>query len=341
LKLELQRRTLAFSELARAAYGTLAEREVIVIGLTAPDGRVGYGEAAPLEPYDGVSMERVEQALVAYGPALADAVGGAQALEACRSTDALPQALAAIDIALWDMAGRREGRPVCELLADPPAPAVAVNATIVAEDRRGAAQAASQAVADGYECLKLKVGLGDDAGRVAAVRAAAGPQPLLRLDANGAWDVEGAVAAIGALEGAGIELVEEPVHGVNAVRAVRDRVAVRVSIDETASEPGALAAGCADAVCLKIASSGGITPLLAAASLVRAGGGEVYLASTYDGPLGVAAAVHAAAALRSTGPLAHCGLATLELFATPSGPLAPSQGRIAVPTSPGLGVEPF
>ncbi|HUA10875.1 MAG TPA: enolase C-terminal domain-like protein [Solirubrobacteraceae bacterium] len=340
MKLELERRSFSFSSEAQASYGTLGEREVIQVRLSGRDGEAGFGEAAPLAAYDGVSLARVERVLQGYAAALDGIDGGAPAIESCRAVDPLPQALAAVDIALWDMAGRREGRPVCELLADPPARSVAVNATIADADRAGAARSAASAVADGFGCLKVKVGLGDDAARVAAVRAAAGNDVLLRLDANGAWDVATAVAMIGALEGAGLELVEEPVHGVDAIRSVRDRVAVRVAIDETASEAGALAAGCADAVCLKVSACGGITPLLAAASLVRAGGGDVYLASTFDGPLGVAAALHAAAALASTGPVAHCGLATLALFSDAPPVLAAERGRIEVPRSAGLGVEP-
>ena len=60
----------------------------------------------------------------------------------------------------------------------------------------------------------------------------------LRLDANGAWDVDEAVRMIEALAPAGLELVEEPVHGIYAMREVRERAAVRVAIDETAAEPG-------------------------------------------------------------------------------------------------------
>jgi L-alanine-DL-glutamate epimerase-like enolase superfamily enzyme len=203
------------------------------------------------------------------------------------------------------------------------------------------ASAAAAAAADGFTCIKLKVGLGDDAGRVAAARAGAGPAMALRLDANGAWDVEQAVAAIGTLEPAGIELVEEPVHGLREVRAVRDRVAARVAIDETAGEAGALASGAADAVCLKLSRCGGISGLLAAATLVRAAGAEPYLASTLDGPLGIAAAVHAAAALASRGPLPHCGLATLGLFADVDQAPVVRHGEIAVPSGAGLGVRPL
>ena len=240
---------------------------------------------------------------------------GAALLDACRGVDDLPAAIAAIDIALWDLAGRRAGRPIAALLTDVPASSVPVNATISADDRAGAAEQAARAVQDGFTCLKLKVGIGDDAGRVAAVRAAAGPHAALRLDANGAWGVQEAVRMIDALAPAGLELVEEPTHGLEKVRAVRESVAVRIAIDETAGQPGALAAGVADAVCLKLSRCGGIGGLLAAAALVRSTGAEVYVASTLDGPLGIAAALHAAAALASRGPVPHCGLATLSLFA--------------------------
>ena len=71
---------------------------------------------------------------------------------------------------------------------------------------------------------------------------------------------------------------------------------------------------------------------------MRTTGADVYLASTLDGPLGIAAAVHCAAALRVDLP---CGLATLDRFpGLDAGPLTPDDGTIAVPRLPGLGVKP-
>jgi L-alanine-DL-glutamate epimerase-like enolase superfamily enzyme len=61
---------------------------------------------------------------------------------------------------------------------------VPVNATIGAEDRAGAAASAVAAREAGFRCVKVKVGIGDDAGRVAAVRAALGPHADLRLDST-------------------------------------------------------------------------------------------------------------------------------------------------------------
>jgi L-alanine-DL-glutamate epimerase-like enolase superfamily enzyme len=285
----------------------------------------------------------VERALARYAQVLASGEDAApdRLLEACREVDDQPVALAAIDLALWDRAGRLEGKPVALLLSERPAGEVPVNAILPALDRAGVAEQAATAASEGYGCVKIKVGVGDDAARVAAARAAGGPRLALRLDANGAWSVAEAVRAIEALAPAGLELVEEPVHGLAAVRELRERVAVRIAIDETAAEPGALGGCVADAVCLKISRCGGISALLAAAALVRSHGGEVYLASTMDGPLGIAAALHAAAALASHGPVAHCGLATLALFEGLEDPLPVRSGKIAVPLGPGLGVEPL
>lgn len=343
MRLEAERRTLRLARPLQSSYGAVHERELLLVTLIGEDGLAGYGEAAPLEAYDGVSIERVQRVLESYRPVLARSadMNGAQVIEACRGVEDLPAALSAIDLALWDRAGRRAEKPVAEMLSDDPVTHVPVNATLSALDRAGAAEQAAAAVRAGFECLKVKVGVGDDAGRVAAIRAGAGPQVALRLDANGAWSVEQAVAAIDALSPAGLELVEEPTHGLHAMREVRERVAVRVSIDETAGEHGALTAGVADAICLKISRCGGIAGLLAAATLVRATGAEVYLASSLDGPLGIAAAIHAAAALASRGPVAHCGLATLDLFEGLDNPLPARAGTIARPSSPGLGVEPF
>lgn len=334
-------RTFRLRSPLRTAWGDLATREVLELTLTGGDGITARGEAAPLEPYDGVPLEIARQALEAYRPVLeqADALGAPRVLELCREIADLPQTLAAVDIALWDRAAQREGRPLCELLTDLPAAAVPVNATIGAVDRAGAAGAALELARAGYTCVKVKVGVGDDAGRLAAVRAAAGPEVALRVDANGAWEVEEAIAAIAALAPIGLELVEEPVHGMRALAQVRRAVAVRVAMDETAAEPGALASGAADAVALKLSRCGGVSGLLASAELVRATGADPYLTSTFDGPIGIAAAVHAAAALASAGRSAlPCGLATLGHFEGLDGVLPVERGAITVPDGPGLGL---
>jgi L-Ala-D/L-Glu epimerase len=256
----------------------------------------------------------------------------------CAEVTTVAPALAAIDLALWDLAGKRARQPIWRLLgASAPVaarPQVEVNWTITASDRSGAAQEAAEARVAGFRTVKLKVGIGDDAGRVAAVRAFGGPRLAIRIDANGVWDVAEAAAALRALEPSGIELCEEPVHGLDAFSQLRGATTIPLALDESADLSGALDRRHGDLVCLKVARCGGIAGTLAAADRARAAGYEIYLASTLDGPLGIAAALHCAAVIASRPA---CGLATLGLFADVGDPLPARDGAITVPDAPGLG----
>jgi len=339
-ELTVTSRNLRLRSPLRASWGELVEREILEVRIDFGDGDFGEGEAAPLEGLDGISPAAVRSALDAYGAVLARASTRsthAELLAACAAERPLPHALAAVDLALWDRAGRRTGFPVAQLIAAGAVGTVAVNATLRAADRAGAAAAAAAAADAGFRCVKLKVGIGDDAGRVAAVRATVGDEMAIRVDANGAWTtVEEALANLRALAPAGIELCEEPIHGLEEMRTVRAKSPVPLAMDETAAERGAPGSGAADAVCLKIGRCGGISGLLRDARAARAAGTKVYVASNFDGPLGIAAGVHAAAGLRASGPVAHCGLATLGAFEGTEGVLEPVDGVVVVPSGPGL-----
>lgn len=314
---------------------SVSARPLILLRLEAADGAVGYGEAAPLEGYDGVTADDVRAALEDCAPLLAESDGAdcAALARACSETAVLPQAAAAVDLALWDLAGRRAGQPVWRLLgAGEPVP-VAVNATIAATDRATAAREAAAAAAAGFGCLKMKVGVGDDAGRLAAVRAAAGTKIKIRLDANGAWSLAEAVANLRALEPVCLELCEEPVARLDELAELGAQTGVALAIDESAACPGALDRRLCEAACLKI-TRGGITGVIGDARRARRAGYQVYLASTLDGPLGIAAALHAAVAI---GPDRPCGLATLSQFVAGGEPLPTVDGQIRVPRGAGLG----
>jgi len=340
MDLAVQRVTYRLRAPVAAAWGTVREREVLRVRVRE-GGLVGVGEAAPLPGYDSPP-----DGLASAEAALANAAGEPR-LEAAleRAGASSPHARAALDTAAWDLRGQREGSPVARLLAGDRDPvegreeaalpgAVPVNALVSGGDRAGASREAAQATAAGFRCLKVKVGTGDDAGRLAAVRAAVGPDVAIRVDANGAWTVDEALATLRALEPVGIELCEEPVHGVEGLRTVRARSGVPISMDESGWEAGAVGSGAADVVCLRVGRLGGIGAAMEAAAAARAAGADVYVASTFDGPAGVAAALHVAAALGVTRP---CGLATLGLFEGLEDPFPPRDGEIAVPQAPGLG----
>src|SRR5947209_5129149 len=82
--------------------------------------------------------------------------------------------------------------------------------------------------------------------------APAGPDMAIRLDANGAWTVAEALTALRALEPAGIELCEEPVHGADQIAELSPQTGVPLAMDESAAGPGALDRRVCAAVGLKI-----------------------------------------------------------------------------------------
>jgi L-alanine-DL-glutamate epimerase-like enolase superfamily enzyme len=320
----------------RTAHGEIGERELVLVALADDQGWVGLGEAAPLASYDGVTTDDVQAALEDCSEVLrrAEEAPHDELLADCARLAVLPQAVAAIDLALWDLAGRRANAPVWRLLGADTAPQVEVNHTISVADRSGAGSEAAEARGRGYRCLKAKVGIGDDAGRLAAIRAAAGPDMAIRIDANGIWTVDEAAAALDSLRPIGIELCEEPVKGIDEITRLTELTDIPLALDESSSLPGALDRRACAAVCLKLTGCGGISGLIAAAARARSVGYEVYLASTLDGPLGIAAALHAAAVI---SPDRACGLATLGLFEGRSDPLPAGNGRISAPDAPGLG----
>jgi O-succinylbenzoate synthase len=153
--------------------------------------------------------------------------------------------------------------------------------------------------------------LSDDVARVEAVRALI---PTVRVDANGAWSVEQAVAAAGALTATGpVEYLEQPCATVAELAELRGRIAVPVAADESirkADDPLAVVrARAADIAVVKVAPLGGISALLTTAERI---GIPVVVSSALDSAVGIAAGLRAAAALPE---LAHaCGLGTGGLF---------------------------
>ncbi|MGH9190005.1 MAG: enolase C-terminal domain-like protein [Acidimicrobiales bacterium] len=174
------------------------------------------------------------------------------------------------------------------------------------------------ALAAGHRWVKVKVGdpagVGRDVDRVAAVRSALGPGPAVRVDANGAWDLDTAVDAISHLSRYDIELVEQPVATIEDLAAVRRKVSVPVAADECVRDLGDarrlrdLAA--ADAVVLKVQPLGGVR---AALEVAEAAGVAAIVTSMYETSVGLAAGLALAAALPEL-PYA-CGLGTANLLA--------------------------
>lgn len=184
----------------------------------------------------------------------------------------------------------------------------------------------------GATTAKVKVAepgqsLTDDVDRVNAVRAVV---PTVRVDANGGWTVDQAVAAAAALtEDGPLEYLEQPCRTVAELAEVRNRVSVPVAADESirrAEDPLAVVrAGAADIAVLKVAPLGGVAAMLDIAAAIDV---PVVVSSALDSAVGIAAGLAAAAALPR---LEHaCGLGTGGLFVEDVADLVPVDGYLPV-----------
>jgi L-Ala-D/L-Glu epimerase len=354
VELETTPYALPFREPYVSARGMLERREMVLLTVLTDTGHVGFGEAVPLALRRGDSIVAVERGIRKLERRLRrtelDALTGADPFEG--AVDAFvevaagrrlpPPASAAVEMALLDLAGRVSGKPLWDLLRADDAAPVTCNATLAAGEPDAVAAEASRWAADGFSTFKLKLGTGADLDQVSAVREAVGPEARIRIDANGSWSVEDAIAILRRLDPLGIELAEQPAAGLRELAAVRAEASIPIAADESVASSKeaarAVKAGACDLATVKLAKVGGIGPTGGIAREL-----PIYLSSALDGPVGIAAAAHAAQALGRIRPdpgLAH-GLATQRLFATT---IATREcelrgDQLHLPGGPGLGIE--
>ncbi|PZS04298.1 MAG: O-succinylbenzoate synthase [Pseudonocardiales bacterium] len=217
---------------------------------------------------------------------------------------------------------------------DPVRDSIAVNCTVPAVGPDAAAAIVHGSA--GCRTAKVKVAEAgqsddDDVARVEAVADALGPGGRVRIDANGGWDVDHAVAMIRRLDRVGLEYVEQPCATIEELAAVRRRVDVPIAADESirrSEDPLRVARRhAADIAVLKVAPLGGVHACLAIAEQI---GLPVVVSSAVETSVGIAAGLALAAALPAL-PYA-CGLATVALLDRDvvERPLLPVDGAIAV-----------
>lgn len=351
---ELVPYALPFARPYVTARGRLERREMILVRLRTDAGIEGLGEAVPLSLRGGDDIVKVARRLRKASRRLVNAdvsdFEGEQPLRA--AVDAFVHAAAgrrlpapagaALEMALFDLAGRAAGLPVWRLLRGESAEPVRCNATLVAGPPAQVAAGARSWAERGFRSFKLKLGAGDDLRQVEAVRAELGSEALIRVDANGTWTRQDAIEILARLEPLGIELAEQPVARLRDMAAVRAATKIPIAADESVASrkqaAGAARAGACDLATVKLAKSGGVGGLAAIAGEL-----PVYLSSALDGPVGIAAGAHAAQAIyrEHADPGVDHGLATQLLFADTiaARECELRDGTLHVPEWPGLGVE--
>jgi O-succinylbenzoate synthase len=213
---------------------------------------------------------------------------------------------------------------------------VAVNAMI---PRLAPDVSAALALLSGCATIKVKVGDQRSIDRVAAVRSACGPQVKIRVDANGAWDVETAIRMLSHLAVYDIELAEDPVASLEELVALRGRagmpVAAESCIRTTADAQRLHQLEAADAIVLKPQRIGGVREALRAA---EASGVPAIASSALETSVGLAAVVALASSLPDA-PFAH-GVGTAALLESDvvDDPLTPIDGWLSL-RRPGVNLQ--
>jgi o-succinylbenzoate synthase len=329
---------LPFAKPYVTARGSLDRRDMVLIRARTDDGLEGLGEAVPLTLRGSSTLAGVVEELRAAAARLE----GAELADPAAVTVRLsPPAAAAVDVALMDLAAKETDQPLWQLLGAASCEPVSCNATLSTGSPAEVAAEAEEWAARGFSSFKLKVGVPGDVAQVGAVREALGPEPRIRVDANGAWSADEAIERLAAMKDHAIELAEQPAGTLEELAIVRSRTEVPIAADESVASPQDASRAVELAACelatIKLSKVGGIVPSRLIARTL-----PCYLSSALDGPVGIAAAGHLAQVLEPPAQpagLAH-GLATRLLFSETVATVESEvrDGLLHQPPGPGLGV---
>lgn len=257
----------------------------------------GWGEMAPGSTEGADSAEKGEAMLRAFAADGLDPDSIHQTWSTAFAAGIAPCALAALDMALWDLRSKQAGMPLYRLLglarrAVPTSLTVGINPPEVVRER------VPLLLAQGARALKIKLGSpqgieADKAMFAAVVEMTQGKDIVLRVDANGGWSLADARHMMGWLAARGVEYIEQPlVRGEEAalVDLFKDR-ALPIFVDEScrmsSDIPGF--ADRVDGVNLKLMKCGGITEALRIVATARAFGLKTMIGCMGESSISIAA----------------------------------------------------
>jgi D-galactarolactone cycloisomerase len=339
------------------SFGVMRDRPMVLVRVEDGEGAVGWGEIWCNFPSCGAEHRARIVALLLKDMLVGAPTHDPAALFAeltartrvvmLQSGEPGPfaQCIAGIDIALWDLAARREGKPLWRLLGGT-APAIGVYASGLNPDQPE--RLAARKREEGYTAFKLKVGFGAerDAGNLRALRAGLGPQATLMVDANQAWDLAAAIDQARRLAEFRLAWLEEPL-AADAGREQWQRLRAVAPMPLAGGEnlagdavfDAAIDGGALAIVQPDVAKWGGVTRCLPLGRRIRAAGLR-YCPHFLGGGIGLLASAHLLAAVGGDG-LLEIDANDNPLRTLLMGPLQHiTDGACRLSDEPGLGLLP-
>ncbi|EML9432932.1 muconate cycloisomerase family protein [Klebsiella pneumoniae] len=333
---------------------TMGCQSLVIVRLTRSDGICGIGEATTIGglSYGVESPEAILSAITHYLTPLlkGQPADNLNALTA-RMNGAIKGntfAKSAIETALLDAQGKALGLPVSALLGGALQTALPVLWTLASGDTAKDIAEGEKLLAEGrHRAFKLKIGareLATDLRHTRAIVEALGDRASIRVDVNQAWDAATGAKGCRELAAMGVDLIEQPVsaHDNAALVRLSQQIETASLADEavaTAYDGYQLAQqGFTGAYALKIAKAGGPNSVLALARVAQAAGIGLYGGTMLEGTVGTVASLHAWSTLPLQWGTEMFGPLLLKDDIV-SVPLTFADGQVALPQTPGLGVE--
>ncbi len=319
-----------------------------LVRIETDDGTVGWGEAAAAPLLTGDTGSRIASSIAFLAEFLVGEDPLSIAALHARLSRAMvhnDSAVCAIDMALYDIAGKHHGLPAFELIGGRSRVALpsstGLNAT--PED----AVAAADWKARGALAFKAKVSIAEPAYEQAAlrdIREALGPDTEFAIDANGAWSPAQAIRFLDEVADLNLAFVEQPIApgSLSRLRSVAERSPVPVYADESFVTPAdliTLAEVGVAGVSMKTIKMGGITGFMDAAYLARLLNMGVNVAGkSATSSIGASTMLQIGTALPEMS--GGIGLSNHKLVEDlVSNPVGLVDGTLSAPTGPGLGVD--
>jgi len=336
------------------AKGYHASSPFLVVRVHTDEGVDGLGEVSCTPLWSG---EDQVSAAHFIAKVLAPVLVGEDPLERTRLVARMDATLAnnpftkaGIEIALWDIAGKVAGVPLYRLLGGAVRETVRTKYSVSGLEPARAAEIAAWAVDQGFDAMKVKVGIEPEAdiARVRAVRGAVGPDVLLGVDANGGWEASTAVRLLPALAEAGIAFIEQPapVGDPRWLARVRAAATVPIVADESLSTAAdalsLIASEAADVFSIYVGLGGGIGEGVKVAAVADAARLHCTIGSNLELGIAQAAMIHLAVSQPSIRPdVVPCDIISRFFYEGDivTGQLPVEGGVARRLEGPGLGVE--
>ena len=294
----------------KMANATIANADNLLVRVEDSDGNVGWGEAASAPLMTGETQDGMVAAAEFIRPQIEGlevedvAQFGAQLDPLMYGNSA---AKSAIEMAVYDLAGKRRGIPVVELLGGAVRRELAALWMLAANERAADVAMAKRMAAEGFIAFKVKVGgatVEEDLARCADIRAALGATARISADANQGFSRAQAIAFAEGAAAAGLDFIEQPLDGHNldgmaeVARATRLPIGADEGIHSLDDIERHHATGAARGASLKTIKLGGLASVMAAGRRMEALRMHVNLAGKMaDSSVASAAIVHLGAAL--------------------------------------------